>query len=399
LRTRRFAFAFIAANVMPVISLNQRCPGLPLAASLALLLLGAAQASGGSPSRYEAFRRGAYLPYLNAPAPDGDIARVPRLRISFGARSYDVVMDTGSTGVVVSADKIPNIDRLQSLGRGELTYSSSGRVMIGQWVVTPMTIAGAGGARVTTAPIPVLAVTRIECTPQARRCTPNDAPRGVSMLGIGFARRGDHQAQSGPDRNPFLNVARLDGDGPNPTPLRRGYIVTRRGVHVGLTGANTEGDFAYVKLARAADDRDWAATPVCIAVNGATPAACGTVLVDTGVTTMYLTVPESQAPDAIVVPNGRGVTLTDGTKVAISIPTADAPQASYQFAVGDRINPLAPQNLVLVSRTRAPFVNTSLRFLNGFDYLFDADGGFAGFRWTGRAAQGVGKVVPAPPTD
>jgi hypothetical protein len=308
-------------------------------------------------------------------------------------------MDTGSTGVVVSADKIPNLDHLPSLGPGELTYSSSGRVMIGQWVVAPMTIAGANGARVTTAPIPVLAVTRIECMPQARRCTPNDAPRGVSMLGIGFARRGDHQAQSGPEKNPFLNVARLDGDGANPAPLRRGYIVTRDGVHVGLTAANTQGDFAYVKLARAADDRDWAATPVCIAVNGATPAACGTILVDTGVTTMYLTVPESQATDAISVPNGRGVTLVEGTKLTISIPSANAPRASYAFAVGDRLNPLAPENLILVSRTRAPFVNTSLRFLNGFDYLFDADGGFAAFRWTGRAAQGVGKVVPTSPTD
>jgi hypothetical protein len=52
------------------------------------------------------------------------------------------MMDTGSTGVVVSADKIPNIDRLQSLGPGKLTYSSSGRIMTGQWVVTPMTITG-----------------------------------------------------------------------------------------------------------------------------------------------------------------------------------------------------------------------------------------------------------------
>jgi hypothetical protein len=383
---------------MPVIFLNTRLPALPFATSIALLMLGVAQAPAGSPSRYEAFRRGAYLPYLNAPTPDGDITRVPRLRISFGARSYDVVMDTGSTGVVVSADKIPNIERLQSLGPGELTYSSSGRVMIGQWVVTPMTIAGANGARVTTTPIPVLAVTRVECTPQARRCTPNDAPRGISMLGIGFARRGDHQAQSGPDRNPFLNVARLDGDGPNPTPLRRGYIVTRRGVHVGLTAANTQGDFAYVKLARAADDRDWAATPACIAVNGAAPAACGTVLVDTGVTTMYLTVPESQATDAILIENGRRTTLVDGTKLAISIPSADSLQANYAFALGDRLNPLAPENLVLVSRTRAPFVNTSLRFLNGFDYLFDADGGFAGFRSTGRAAQSIGKAVPTLPT-
>jgi hypothetical protein len=109
-------------------------------------------------------------------------------------------------------------------------------------------------------------------------------------------------------------------------------------------------------------------------------------------------VPESQATDAILIENGRRTTLAEGTKLAISIPSADSPQANYAFALGDRLNPLAPENLILVSRTRAPFVNTSLRFLNGFDYLFDADGGFAGFRWTGRAAQSIGKAVPTLPT-
>jgi len=118
-------------------------------------------------------------------------------------------MDTGSTGVVVSADKIPHINSLPSLGPGELTYSSSGRIMIGRWVATPLSIAGGDGTRITTAPIAVLAVTRVECMPRARRCTPNPAPRGISMLGVGFGRRHDHQAQSGPEKNPFLNIATL----------------------------------------------------------------------------------------------------------------------------------------------------------------------------------------------
>jgi hypothetical protein len=52
----------------------------------------------------------------------------------------------------------------------------------------------------------VLAVDRVECTDTARRCSPRESPRGISMLGIGFARRGDHQAQSGPAKNPFLNA-------------------------------------------------------------------------------------------------------------------------------------------------------------------------------------------------
>ena len=67
---------------------------------------------------YDAFDQTAFLAYLDAPDVGADLTRPPRLRISFGGRSYAVVMDTGSTGIVVSADKIPNIDRLQSLGPG-----------------------------------------------------------------------------------------------------------------------------------------------------------------------------------------------------------------------------------------------------------------------------------------
>jgi hypothetical protein len=362
-------------------------------AGIALLSLGVLAARAEPVGRYQDYHRGAYLAYLNAPGPQDDITAIPRLRIAFGGRSYAAIMDTGSVGVVVSANKIPNIDSLQSLGPGQLTYSSSGRIMIGQWVVTPMTIMGGNGARVTTAPIPVLAVTRVECMPLARRCMPNPAPQRISMLGIGFGRRHDHQEQSGPDKNPFLNVANLDGAGSGAQPFRRGYIVTRRGVHVGLTAANTREDFSYVKLAPAADGRGWAPTPACISVNGAKPAACGSVLIDTGVRVMYLTVPGSQAAADIRVPERGGASLAEGTKLTISIPAEESPQALYTFVVGDGLNPLAPARLILVGGPRPPFVNTSLRFLNGFDYLFDADGGFAGFRWTGHAAQGFGKTA------
>src|SRR5262249_58835243 len=117
------------------------------------LALGAPPALAASPGLYAGFEQGAYLAYLNAPARGGELTRPPRLRISFGGRSYAVVMDTGSTGIVVSADKIPNIDRLQSLGPGQLTYSSSRRIMIGRWVVTPVTVMGRHGAGITTAPI------------------------------------------------------------------------------------------------------------------------------------------------------------------------------------------------------------------------------------------------------
>jgi hypothetical protein len=265
--------------------------------------------------------------------------------------------------------------------------------MIGRWVLTAMTIAGGNGTRVTTAPIPVLAVTRIECTPRALRCTPREAPRRTSMLGIGFGRPADRHVLGGRDKNPFLNVMTIDSDGRNAERIRRGYIVTRRGVHISLTAANTQGDFSYVKLAPAPDGRGWASTPACIAINDAKPAACGSLLMDTGVTAMYLTVPESQAPAELRTFNNVGPTLVAGTKLTISIPAEDSLQALYTFTVGDDLNPLAPRRLNLVDRAPTPFVNTSVRFLNGFDYLYDADGGFVGLRWTGRLPQSFGRVV------
>jgi hypothetical protein len=356
-----------------------------------VVMLGGASLWAAVPGPHGADGQGTYLSYFNAPGPEDDITSVPHLRISLGGRSYGVVMDTGSTGVVVSADKIPDIERLPSLGPGKLTYSSSGRIMVGRWVVTAVTVTGANGASVTTVPIPVLAVTRIECTATARRCTPNDAPRGVSMLGIGFARRGDHQMQSGPDANPFLNVATASGSN-----MRRGYVVTRQGVQVGLAGDKARDDFATVKLVRAADDRDWSPAPACITVDGKAPAACGSLLMDTGVTTMYLTVPEDQAPSELRTWDEGSPTLRPGTKVRIAIPDVASTRAFYAFSVGEETSPLAPDRLVLVGRanaTRTPFVNTSVRFLNGFDYLYDADGGFVGLRWTGHAGPDFGRVM------
>ena len=354
------------------------------ACTLALAFAGEAPAAGS----YEEFQRGIYLSYVNAAGADEDITRLPMLRVSFGGPPFNMVMDTGSTGIVVSAHRIPNINALPSLGPGQLTYTSSGRIMRGRWVVTTVTVMGADGARLATSPIPVLAVTRIECTPRARRCRPNDDPREVSMMGMGFGRGHGREAENGTRKNPFINIATIAApgrDGESAQGMRRGYIVTRRGVHVGLTGENTQPPFSYVALARSESGNDWSGIPACITVNGATPAACGSMLMDTGVTAMYLTLPDGQSTAAAIRPDdGRAATLAPGTSLTISAPSAEAPQARYTFTVGDAHNPLSPTRLILVRGHRAPFVNTGLRFLNGFDYLFDADGGRAGFRSTGR---------------
>jgi hypothetical protein len=334
------------------------CAGL-----LGLLLPGLA-AADEPPDLYAEYSASTYLRFLDAPAPGPRRTTVPHLGLSFGGSVRAAVMDTGSTGVVVSADAIPDIAALPSRGPASLAYSSSGRIMRGTLVVTAVTIAGADGASITTSPIPVLAVTRIDCLPAARACTPRQLPPHVAMIGIGFGREYDHQAIWTPDKNPFLNVAAAPGER-----IRRGYVITAGGVHVGLTAANTGGGFAFVKLLPDPRWQDWAAAPACITVADTAP-ACGKLLADTGVAGMYLTVPAG------------GLGADTGTSIAIRLGRPDDPQApGYRFVVGDTANPLAPETVTLSGiGLRPTFVNTGFHLLNGFDYLYDADGGRVGFR-------------------
>jgi hypothetical protein len=348
------------------------------ALALSAVAMIAAAPAHAQPSE-QAARQGVFLRYLNAPQAGSDLRDSPHLTLSFGGRRLPAVMDTGSTGVVVSAAAIPGIDQLASLGPATLTYTSSGRIMQGIWVTVPVTIAGADGASVTTTPIPVLAVRSISCTANARSCTPREDPRHVAMIGIGFGRKHNLQSASASAKNPFLNLP-----GMSPGGLRRGYVVTRQGVQVGLTDASTPADFVTVALRRDEELGEWTSAPACIAINARAP-ACGTVLPDTGVTRMFLALPPGET-EGQALPAGADQTLAPGTKVTISLAPETAARgiAQYGFVVGDAANPLAPNRVILVGRGDRPtYVNTSVFLLNGFDYLYDADKGLVGYRWIG----------------
>jgi hypothetical protein len=353
----------------------QRLIGVGVPALLAASVLafsGAAQPHG------KAEGQGAFLRFFNRGEP-GHLQDPPHLGLSFGGRQLRAVMDTGSTGIVVSASAIPNIDRLPSRGPGTLTYMSSGRIERGDWVVARATITGANGASVTTLPIPVLAVRSVACLDNARNCTVREDPRHVAMIGVGFGRRGNREGPHGPDINPFLNLPGAGSDG-----RRHGYIVSSAGVQIGLTGADPGDGYVTVQLSRDDQREDWSGAPACIVIDDRTP-ACGTALPDTGVAGMFLSLPASDEQAAGTGGGDRG--LSSGTKVTISLaPGASASgAASYSFRVGDLSNPLAPTRVTLVGRGDRPtFVNTGVHVLNGFDYLFDADKGIVGYWLNGR---------------
>jgi hypothetical protein len=221
------------------------------------------------------------------------------------------------------------------------------------------------------------------------------------MMGVGFARESGQQVHGTPDFNPFLTVTHVAGADGRLHPLRgdwhSGYVVTARGVYLGLTGAVTR-NAAFAKLApnptyTTPAHPEWMATPMTITVNRAS--AEGHLLMDTGVNTAYLSPPPA-APLGTL--GGCQAARSDrcappGTKVTVAVPNAANPVASYSFTVGEDSNPMQPGDVVMV-HDPAPFLNTSRHFLSGMNFIYDAAGGYVGFQWTGGASASSGFVRP-----
>jgi hypothetical protein len=113
----------------------------------------------------------------------------------------------------------------------------------------------------------------------------------------------------------------------------------------------------------------------------------GTILMDTGINYMFLSPPEGTRLE-------RGTRAPAGTKIAVYLPDRRDPQpAFYAFSVGERANPLRPERVEVV-RDRGVFVNTGRMFLEGFDYLYDAAGGYVGYGWNRRLSSSQGGVIP-----
>jgi hypothetical protein len=203
-------------------------------------------------------------------------------------------------------------------------------------------------------------------------------------MGIGFDRDAAQGSAPTAQRNPFVALTSL-ASGLPASRVRPGYILTREGIHLGMTPALTR-NFAFVKLTpkatRAGDLPAWNAAPLTISIDGVT--GIGTSLMDTGINYMFLSPPAGTA-----LTHGRPAPR--GTTLSIWLPGRTAPNATYAFTVGDRSNPMHPANVEVV-HDPGTFVNTGRMFLQGFDYLYDAVGGYVGYAWTGRTDPKYGSV-------
>ncbi|WP_425064886.1 hypothetical protein [Reyranella sp.] len=351
--------------------------------SLTLLPLTGAQAQ-------EAWRTYEGLEAIEIPFANGPISphHVPEIWLSLnGARPRWFGMDTGSTGIVVSAEHfIPGPGDV-SQGPGRLTYNSSGRVLSGEHWMTDVVIRRDEHTPVATARVQVLRVSQITCLEHARDCRPESNPRNVGFMGIGFDRgKAQATADNASPKNPFVSLVSLASGRPV-SAVRPGYVITRTGVHLGMTPALTR-HMAFVKLtpkAHAPGVPDWNGAPMTVSVDGVT--GRGTMLMDTGINYMFLSPPAGTRLE-------HGRRAPEGTRVELFMPDRQRPQpAFYEFRVGRRGNPLHPERVEVVHDATV-FVNTGRMFLEGFDYLYDAAGGYVGYGWNGRVSHEYGGVTP-----
>jgi hypothetical protein len=357
-----------------------------VAALVSASLLAGNQAAGQQPpwTQY----RG--LQTLDIPFANGSIAmdRVPQVWLKLhGSRPVRFGMDTGSTGIVVAAEHfIPGPNDIAE-GPGRLVYNSSGRILNGERYTTEVEIRRDERTPLATARVQVLRVSHITCLERARDCRPENNPRGVAFMGIGFDRTGAQGSEPGVPRNPFVSLVSLASGAPLSS-VRPGYIITREGVHLGLSAERTRG-FAFVRLAANPASRpgvpEWSAAPMAVSVDGVT--GNGTILVDTGINYMFLSPPDGTRLE-------RGRRAPEGSRITVFMPDQRNPQpAYYGFTVGARGNPMHPERVEVV-HDRGVFVNTGRMFLEGFDYLYDAAGGYVGFGSNGRLSSGYGGVTP-----
>ncbi|KAF2253736.1 hypothetical protein BU26DRAFT_418527 [Trematosphaeria pertusa] len=327
---------------------------------------------------------------------------VPLVKTTVNGVPIKMPVDTGSTGLLVGAPILPDVDL--SKGTPAHQYLSSSNIFYkGRLVDLSVTFHGVNGSH-ASATIPVLVVEESFICPwydpnkHGPECPlgpGGEAPRRrntsqITYMGVGFGRNraGDNQPRGLPKGNAFLNIESINGEAVPPGSLRAGYVLSATGVHVGLTRENVRGvDFIDLEpgVTHKQDPRDWAMPRTCFAIDGREQH--GYALVDSGIPHMYIRTEEGVSVPNITIRNpnqNRGAEFVKrvraGTEIAIGFPSLDDSKAvGYTFVVG-RNSSMAPSHVIPERQAPPPFVNTGRNFLFGYSIAFDAVGGRFGFR-------------------
>jgi hypothetical protein len=278
-----------------------------------------------------------------------------------GGPVHRVQLDTGSLGLFVPKNVLGPDARVSSTERCTINYVSSGNILSGYRATARVTLLGklASGdvnPPPSTVEMPLCAVD-----------TPATFKGG--MMGVGFG-RGDLR------RNVLLQMEDVVSG-----KVRAGYILgTHPQPHVviGLDASHAEG-FQKIRL-KADESRngDWHRDSLrgCISLpnNPHFALECGRLLVDTGISSCILWGPRDPTLGG-TVPDGE-TTVPKGVAVEIRPEGLDR-GLKYTFLAG--APPNSPSSVRIRNATTFS-INTGRNLLLDYDYLFDAAGGYVGFR-------------------
>jgi hypothetical protein len=333
---------------------------------------------------------------------------VPQVMCRVEGVDIKMPVDTGSTGTLIGAPILPSISSTEGTPAHHF-FTSSKILYVGRLVELPMHFAGEAGSY-ATANVPVLIVDKswrcpwydpskdgFECPPgpDGEQAEERDTSQ-ITYMGVGFGRNGpkDGMPYATPGINPFLNIDAIGGHPIQNGKLESGYIISTEGIQIGLTPKNTRA-FAFSDLEpglnHTKDARDWAMATMCFSIDGEGK-NCGTLLVDTGISQMYIRAEQGVSIPTVWIPNpnpnGRANKLKrvkPGTNITIGFPSLDRPATSYSFVVGQNSS-IEPYYVFPQLPEHPPYVNTGRNLLFGYSIAFDAVGGRFGFRPVGNHA-------------
>jgi len=407
------------------------CLAVLLAGNLGILR---AQAPALNPdSGYTGFQQQYNIPYSNSPGYGTASPGESTIAIDILGTRQDIILDTGSRGMYVSANMLPSGYTPTGVA-GDLYLSSSNRLFQGTWADLTISfphataVGGATGAAQST--LPVLVVQQIgaqggnatyDTIPESGTVTVTDSnipvPFSVpisnykvtllpgqvaayadnpgkfktsSNFGVGIDPSGtstnpNNTNQYNQQFNAFLNLDQMKAG-----TMRAGYVLTQSEVQVGLT-ADTKG-FAYTNLIPTGlakvpgSPPDWQ-IPTGTVVYGGNTSATGRILVDVGIGNAYLTLPGHDTKSEVTGNYTVNLLNSDG---AVSFEVNTNPdnilKPSSDSTTGWRTewSPYDAGASNGFTESEPPvgdqFLNTGRNVINGFDLVYDGDGGLFGLK-------------------
>ncbi|KAF2128404.1 hypothetical protein P153DRAFT_292926 [Dothidotthia symphoricarpi CBS 119687] len=339
-----------------------------------------------------------FIPYINK----FSAKNVPKVKTTIEGVDIDMPVDTGSTGLLIGAPRLPNVDPSEGVPAHHF-FTSSKIFYVGRLVDLSVRFYS-GDNSYAIAKVPVFIVDKswtcpwyntrtdgFDCPigPNGETATRRDTSQ-ITYMGVGFGRNEprDGMPFATPSVNPFLNLESINGRTLSPEKLRAGYVISTEGIHIGLTQHNTR-NFAFINLEPGLtydeDLRDWSMVKMCFQINDG-ERHCGPVLIDTGIPQMYIRAEEGARIPSITIrnPNRKSMTkmvrrVKPGTTISIDSLPSERSIIDFSFTVGEGSS-IEPSYVFPVRPASPPFINTGRNFFFGYSIVFDAIGGRFGFR-------------------